>query len=239
MILAVHQPQYLPWLGYFHKIANCDLFLFLDDVQYKKREFQNRNKIKTPNGPLWLTVPVVTKGQYTQNIRDVEICPDNDWAGEHLKSIEHNYAKAPFYKEHRDFLHTVYGKRWDLLINVSITIIDHILRCLDIKTPCKMSSEYGVTTASSERIVDLCKKTGADTYLSGAGGREYMDEELFTKNGIKVVYQEFKHPEYSQLYGKFEPYLTVMDLLLNCGPQSRSILLNNDQQDKSQIPKNT
>jgi WbqC-like protein family len=226
MILAVHQPQYLPWLGYFHKIANCDLFIFLDDVQYKKREFQNRNKIKTPNGPLWLSVPVVTKGRYTQNIRDVKISPDDDWAQEHLKSIEHNYTKAPFFSEHRKFLHGLYKTPHDLLTEVSMSIIKYVMVYLKINIPFKISSEYNIATTSSERIVDLCKKTGADTYLSGAGGREYMDVSLFSKNGIKVVYQDFKHPEYPQLHGKFEPFLSVIDLLLNCGPQSREILLN-------------
>ncbi len=233
MILAVHQPQYLPWLGYFHKIANCDLFLFLDDVQYKKREFQNRNKIKTPNGPLWLSVPVVTKGQYTQNIRDVKILPQDGWAQEHLKSIEHNYARAAFFNEHKDFLHSFYAAPHDTLIEASMSMINYIMSYLKINTPFKMSSEYGVSTTSSERIVDLCKKTGADTYLSGAGGRDYMDEELFRRNNIKVIYQEYKHPEYPQLHGAFEPYLTVMDLMLNCGPQSREILLG-QKQDKSQ-----
>ncbi|MFH1367777.1 MAG: WbqC family protein [Elusimicrobiota bacterium] len=225
MILAVHQPQYLPWLGYFHKIANCDLFIFLDDVQYKKREFQNRNKIKTPNGPLWLTVPVATKGKYSQKISEVTIDKETGWNNEHWKSVEHNYAHARFFSEHKTIFSDVYGMKWDKLIDLSMKIIENTLSYLDIKTPCKMSSEYGVTSSSTQRIIDLCKKTGADTYLSGAGGREYMDEKLFTDNNIRLTYQDYKHPEYEQLHGKFEPYLSVIDLLMNCGPQSRGILL--------------
>jgi hypothetical protein len=231
MILSVHQPQYLPWLGYLDKIANSDLFIFLDDVQYKKREFQNRNKIKTPAGPLWLSVPVITKGHYTQNIKDVLICTDDNWEQEHLKSIEHNYAKSPYFNEHKAFLAELYGKKWDKLMDVSMSIINYSLDYLKISTPRRMSSEFNVTTMSTERIIDLCKKAGADTYLSGTGGKDYMDTSLFEKNNIKLIFQNFKHPQYSQLHGTFEPYLCILDLLLNCGPQSRQILL---QQDKSQ-----
>lgn len=227
MILAVHQPQYLPWLGYFHKMANCDLFIFLDDVQYKKREFQNRNKIKTPNGPLWLTVPVETKDKFLQNINEVSINNDSDWTKEHWRSIEHNYAHAAFFKENADFYSALYREKWDKLMDISMRVIEHTLSYLDIGTPCEMSSRYNIKSTSTQRIVDLCKKAGADTYLSGAGGKEYMDEKLFADNGIKLLYQDYKHPEYTQLHGKFEPYMSVLDLILNCGPKSREILLAN------------
>lgn len=225
MILSVHQPQYLPWLGYFHKLARSDLFLFLDDVQYKKREFQNRNKIKTPNGPLWLTIPVITKGLYTQHIKDVRINREEDWEQDHWKSIEFNYRKAAYFNEHRDFFYGLYQKKWDSLQDISVTIIDHVLSYLGIATPRKFSSEYNAATFSTERIIELCKKTGADTYLSGAGGRAYMDETLFEKCGITVMYQDFKHPEYPQLYGGFEPYMSIVDMLFNAGPQCREIFL--------------
>lgn len=227
MILSVHQPQYLPWLGYFHKIVRSDLFLYLDDVQYKKREFQNRNKIKTPNGPLWLTIPVITKGLYTQHIKDVRINREEDWEQDHWKSIEFNYRKAAYFNEHRDFFYGLFQKKWDSLQEISVTIIDHVLSYLGIATPRKFSSEYNAATLSTERIIELCKKTGADTYLSGAGGRAYMDETLFDKSGIKVMYQDFKHPEYPQLYGSFEPYMSIVDMLFNAGPQCRELLLKN------------
>ena len=224
MILAVHQPQYIPWLGYFHRIAKCDYFVFLDDVQYKKREFQNRNKILTPGGPLWLTLPVITKGHYTQNIKDVLLDSTEDWAKSHFKSIEHNYHKAPHYNEHSGFLTELYSRKWEKLIDVSMEFIKYAMNYLSIKTPWKMSSEYNVTETSTARIIELCKKTGADTYLSGAGGKDYMDEELFKQNGIKLIFQDFKHPEYRQLHGKFEPYMSLVDLFLNCGADSREIL---------------
>jgi hypothetical protein len=227
MILSVHQPQYIPWLGYFHKIAKSDLFIFLDDVQYKKREFQNRNKIKTVSGPLWLTVPVITKGLYTQNIKDVKINNDEDWAGDHLKSIEHNYAKAANFQEHKQFFQVFYRKKHEMLMDASMEIINYSLNYLRINTPVKMSSEFKLTSSSTNRIIDLCKAAGADTYLSGSGGRDYMDVSLFEQNNIKLIFQEFKHPQYPQLFGAFESYLSIIDLFFNCGPKSRGIILEN------------
>jgi len=225
MILSVHQPQYIPWLGYFHKIAKSDLFIFLDDVQYKKREFQNRNKIKTASGPLWLTVPVVTKGHYTQNIKDVLINNEEDWASDHLKSIEHNYSKAACFQEHRQFFQALYKKKHEMLIDTSMEMINYSLNYLNIQTPVKMSSEFQIKSMSTQRIIDLCKAAGADTYLSGSGGRDYMDVSLFEKNNIKLLFQDFKHPQYPQLFGSFEPFLSIVDLFLNCGIESREILL--------------
>jgi hypothetical protein len=226
MKVAVHQPQYLPWLGYFHKIAKCDLFIFLDDVQYKKREFQNRNKIKTQNGPLWLTVPVLTKGAYSQNICDVKTDPtEYHWQVSHWKSIELNYRHSPCFNEHSDFFSELYARKWDSLMDVSLEIIRYTMKYLGINTPVKMSSEFSVTTASTQRIIDLCKATGADAYLSGAGGRDYMDTGLFASNNIALEFQQFEHPKYPQQFGEFEPYLSIIDLLFNCGPDSKKLLL--------------
>ena len=228
MIAAVHQPQYLPWLGYFHKIAKCDVFVFLDDVQYKKREFQNRNKIKTASGPLWLTVPVLTKGAYSQNINEVKTdTTEHHWENSHWKSIELNYRHSPFFKEHAGFFSELYAKKWDSLMNVSLEIIRYTLKYLAINTPIKMSSEFALSSASTQRIIDLCKAIGAGTYLSGAGGKDYMDTSLFAQQNITLEFQQFNHPQYPQQYGAFEPYLSIIDLLFNCGPDSRKILLGN------------
>jgi hypothetical protein len=228
MIVAVHQPQYLPWLGYFHKIAKCDLFIYLDDVQYKKREFQNRNKIKTPNGPLWLTVPVLTKGAYSQSIMDVKTDPtETHWEASHWKSIELNYRHSPFFKEHAEFFASLYAKKWDSLMNISMEIIRYTTKHLGINTPVRMSSEFAVTSTSTQRIIDLCKATKAETYYSGAGGKDYMDTSLFAAHSLNLEFQQFKHPEYPQQHGKFEPYLSIIDLLFNCGPDSRKLLMGN------------
>jgi hypothetical protein len=234
MILSVHQPQYLPWLGYFHKIANCDSFVFLDDVQFKKREFQNRNKIKTPSGPLWLTVPVATKGHFDQLIKDVRINNEENWAAEHYKSIEHNYHRSPHFIEHEEFFRKLYEKKWDFLIDISMELIRYMLSYLKIETPAKYSSEFQVKSFSTQRIIDLCRCTGSGAYLSGSGGRDYMDMALFDRNNIAVMFQDFKHPEYAQMFEGFEPYLSIIDLVFNCGHKSREILLTQDKQEKSQ-----
>jgi len=224
MILSVHQPQYLPWLGFFHKIAKSDIFVFLDDVQYKKREFQNRNKIRTKDGWLWLTVPVITKGKYTQKILEVEIDNTSDWAIEHFRSIELNYSKAEFFKEHRNFFESLYKKKWEKLIDINLEIIKYIMNCWNIKTPVYFSSSLNLQTSKTQRIIDICKHFKADTYLSGSGGKDYLEESLFHQNNIKLIYQKFEHPVYQQCFSGFEPYMSAIDLLFNCGQDGRKYL---------------
>lgn len=226
MILSVHQPQYIPWLGYFHKIAHSDLFVLLDDVQYKKREFQNRNKIRTKEGFIWLTVPVITKGRYYQKISEVEIDNTTDWGLEHLKSIRLNYSKSEYYNLYIDFFEKLYKINWEYLCELNVETVKFILKELGINTPIEFSSKLKLESTSTQRIIDICKHFGADTYLSGAGGRDYLDESAFEKNGIKVVYQDFKHPQYKQIYDGFEPFMSSIDLLFNCGPESGAIIKN-------------
>lgn len=218
MRIAIHQPQYLPWIGYFHKMASCDLFIYMDDVQYKKREFQNRNKIRTSDGFIWLTVPVITKGRYFQKISEVEIDPTNlSWQDEHLKSIKTNYSRAAHYGEYLHFFEKLYNTPWRSLMELNIETIKIVSDIIGVKTPTKFSSEYAVTSMSTQRIIDICKKAGAAEYLSGAGGRDYLDEELFRYHGIKLLYQEFRHPVYPQVYDGFLPYMSAIDLVFNCG----------------------
>ena len=224
MKIAVHQPQYIPWLGYFHKMANVDLFVFLDNVQYKKREFQNRNRIKTPSGPIWLTVPVLTKGNFFQKISEVKIDNQERWREKHYETLKRNYSKAPFFKTYQNFLDEIYGKEWDYLIDLNVATVNYLKDALKITTPIKLESEIGTTKTHTERIIEICKKTGADTYLSGAGGKDYMDEGLFEQNKIKLEYQEFIFPVYPQLYGDFIPNLSALDLIFNCGPDSKKKL---------------
>lgn len=220
MIVSVHQPQYLPWLGYFDKIYKSDLFVFLDNVQYKKREFQNRNKLRTKDGSMWLTVPVITKGKYTQKISEVEIENESDWRAQHLKSLEFNYSGTEYFDEYIDFFRKTYSREWAKLIELNVHIINYLLETLEIKTPVKFESSLDIITESTQRIIDICKRLGADTYLSGAGGKDYMDESLFEKEKIKLMYQNFEHPVYKQRFSPFEPYMSVVDLLFNCGKES-------------------
>ncbi|MFA5118425.1 MAG: WbqC family protein [Candidatus Omnitrophota bacterium] len=228
MIVSVHQPQYIPWLGYFDKIARSDCFVFLDNVQYKEREFQNRNKIRTKDGWVWLTVPVVSKGLGRQKIADVAIDNGFAWRKQHLKSWEVWYARSPFFKENFAFFEKIYTSEWDKLAQLNIYIIQYVLKMLGVEKPVFFESVLQTTTTKTERIIEICRKLKADVYLSGAGGRDYIEADKFREAGIELRYQDFIHPEYRQqfsLSGKdFISHLSIFDLLLNEGPESRKIL---------------
>ena len=228
MIVSVHQPQYIPWLGYFDKIARSDAFVFLDNVQYKPREFQNRNKIRAKDGWLWLSVPVISKGRGRQVISDVRIDNEFDWPKEHLMSLRTCYGRAKYFDRYFPFFEDLYGKRWESLALLNIGIIKYVLRELSINTPLHFESGLNITTAKTERIVDICRALKADTYLSGAGGRAYIDEDKFTASGLKLSYQDFSHPVYAQQFMKtetdFMPYMSIVDLLFTEGPRAKEVL---------------
>jgi hypothetical protein len=200
MIVSVHQPQYLPWLGYFHKIAKSDCFVFLDEVQYKVREYQNRNRIRIKDGDIWLTVPIISKGKGRQNICEVEIDNDFPWAKRHLKSLKDWYARAGFLSGHIGFFEEVYSRKWDKLVDLNIYIIDYLLTQFGITPPVYSESKLGTTKMSTERIIEICDKLKADTYLSGIGGKDYLEQKKFDEAGIKLIYQDFTHPVYRQQF---------------------------------------
>lgn len=223
MIVSIHQPQYLPWLGYFDKIAGCDIFIFLDNVQFKKNEWQNRNKIKTDQKWQWLSVPVIHR--FGQKINEVEINNTVRWGKKHLQALATNYSKAPFFKEHLDFFVETYAQEWKRLLDINLHLIQYLAKALGISNKkFHLASEYQSREGPTERLVDLCKLVGADVYLSGQDGAKYLDLDEFKKEGIQVIFQSYKHPLYPQLFGEFEPHLSVVDLLFNCGPESLSIL---------------
>jgi hypothetical protein len=228
MIVSVHQPQYIPWLGFFDKITKSDYFVFLDNVQYKEREYQNRNKIRTQMGSIWLSVPVISKGQGRQVIRDVLIDNEVDWRKQHLRSLETWYAKAEYFKVYHKFFQETYSKDWEKLSELNINIISFFLKELGINTKIVFETALGISSAKTDRIVDICNKLNADTYLSGAGGRDYLEEGKFTASGIKLLYQDFSHPKYRQQFmandEDFIPYLSTVDLLFNEGHKSIEIL---------------
>ncbi|MDD5566256.1 MAG: WbqC family protein [Candidatus Omnitrophica bacterium] len=233
MILSLHQPHYLPWLGYFHKIAASDCFVFLDCVQYKPREFQNRNKIRTENSWIWLTVPVQAKHKGRQPIREVMIDNELPWMRQHAKSLQTWYARAPYFKEYFPFFEDVYRKTWERLEDLNVCIIRYILKQLSIETPIHFESDCNILGAKTDRIIELCKKMDADTYLSGAGGRQYLEEDKFADAGITLKYQEFIHPKYCQQFlartEDFIPFLAAIDLLFNEGYKSKEILCNSSK----------
>jgi hypothetical protein len=228
MILSCHQPQYLPWLGYFDKVIRSDVFVFLDQVQYKEREFQNRNRIRTKDGWMWLTVPVMSKGLGRQKISEVRIDNTLPWARKHLASLQACYGQALFFKEHDSFFEDLYSRRWDRLIDLNIEVINYLLREFKIGTKIYNESAVGSSQSSTGRIIELCQKLQADTYLSGQGGKDYLEEEKFSVAGIKLVYQEFNHPRYRQVYSAtaadFIPNLAALDLLFNEGEASSKTL---------------
>jgi len=227
MIAAIHQPQYLPWLGYFDKIASADVFILLDNVQFKKNEWQNRNKIRTAQGWQWLTVPVIH--DFGQRISQVKINDQVKWREAHFKALCLNYRRAPFYDLYIGQFREIYDRPWDDLGDINIFMVQKIVQWLGISTRILVASQYETTEHHTQRLIDLCRAAGADTYLSGADGKSYMDLDRFQEAGISLQVQDFHHPLYSQVWaGKnsenFLSHMSVIDLLFNCGPESLKLL---------------
>ena len=225
MISAGHQPNYLPWLGFFDKMSKCDIFIIEDNVQFTHNGFQNRNKIKTPNGAIWLTVPFEHLGRPSL-INEVVIANSSepDWELRHWKSLKFCYSRAPFWKNYCDFFEQTFSRNWTMLIDLNMHIINGIMRFFNINTPLVMASSLGVSGKKSELILAQCKAVGADVQLSGIGGRDYIDITRFEKEGIKVIFQDFQYPTYPQLHGEFVPNLSVVDYLFCVGgtlPQTK------------------
>ncbi|MEH2269287.1 MAG: WbqC family protein [Nostoc sp.] len=229
MIVSINQPAYLPWLGYFHRIAISNLHIVLDNVQFEKNSFINRNKVKTANSWSWLTVPVKTKNKFgVLPIKSLEIDNSSNWKIKHWQTICQNYQKAPYFQEHALFFESIYQQEWYYLSPLCYEINSYLLKVLGITTPIIFSSEMNPTGMKNELIIDLCQKVGTKIYLSGILGKNYIREELFQKAAIQVIYQNYCHPEYPQFRGKnFEPYMSVLDLLFNCGTHSSHIMNSN------------
>ena len=222
MIVSIHQPQYLPWLGYFDKIDQADVFVFLDNVQYKKNEWQNRNRIKTAQGAQWLTVPVLY--HFPERILEVEINRRVNWARKHLQALRTNYTKARFFKQYLPLFEALYEREWQKLVDLNVECVRCLVQALGIDTRLAVASQFELSEEPTERLIGICRAVGADAYLAGSGGRSYMDLVQFEEAGIEVQFQQFDHPVYPQLFGEFEAYLSIVDLLFNCGDESLSIV---------------
>lgn len=229
MILTAHQPVYLPWLGLFHKIALSDTFCIFDDVQYLKKDWNNRNRIKTNAGTLWLTVPVLTIGYMEKAIREIEINNTIDWRKKHWKTILLAYKKAPYFSKYADFFEDFYKREWDNLVKLNDYILFYLLKELGINVNIRRASEEKFEGAKSDVVLDMCKKLKADIYMFGILGKGYADVEKFNQSGIEVYFQDYQHPEYPQQHGKFVPYMSVVDLLFNCGDSSLDILMSGNK----------
>jgi len=223
MIVSVHQPQYLPWLGYFDKIDRADVFVLLDDVQFKKNEWQNRNRIKTSQGWQWLTVPVTYR--HLQRINEVEINNRDKWKHRQKQALSSNYRKAPYWSNLEGFFDEIFSSEWTTISVLNIFVVKRLAALLGIETPLFVSSEIGPFPEDpDERLIAITKHFGAGTYLAGSGGRSYMDLEKYELQDIHVLFQDFKHPEYRQLFGAFEPFMSVVDLIFNHGHESLQII---------------
>ena len=221
-IVSIHQPTYLPWLGFFNKIISSEKFVFLDDVQYEKNGYQNRNKIRTHEGDIWLTVPVKTKS--TTLLKNVEIDYSFDWIKKHTKSIELNYSKTRFFNNYWEELKKIYNKKHRNLITLNIDIINFLINKLNIKTEIIFSSNLKIYEKGSDRILKICKELNADTYISGIGGKAYLNVDDFIKNKINLNFQNFNHPIYHQIFEPFHSNMAVIDLLFNEGDNAEKII---------------
>ena len=230
MIVAVHQPHFLPWLGYLDRMLQADLFIVLDHVQFERRNYQNRTRILLDGQPHWLTVPVM---QHSQQERVVDKQIENPakeelrwWGSNHYQTLSHANRKAPYFANYAPALRKILESRWERLVDLDRVLLDYLRDALDIRTPLLTSSELGVGGRRSELILNLCQAVKADTFITGMGAsRTYIDRQAFADAGIAVTSQEFVHPEYKQCGGgAFVPGLSATDLLFNHGPASREIL---------------
>lgn len=222
MIISIHQPNYIPWLGYFEKISRSDVFVFLDDVQYEKNYLINRNKIRTSEGSTWMTIPV--KAKHDSSVKDTQIDNSQGWTSKHKKSIMINYSKSSFLRNYVNFFDVLYEKKFDYLIDINVEIIRYLMNELNIKTKTIFSSELHVEGKGSDRILNICKSLNADLYISGPFGKTYLNMDNFKNNSIDVEFQNFIHPVYKQCYNPFIPNMSIIDLLFNEGINSKNIL---------------
>lgn len=229
MIVAIHQPETFPWLGFFHKIYLADVFVFLDTVQFEKNNFQNRNKIKIGDKSSYLTIPVLDHPLKT-SIKDIKInWGDERFTKKHLLTLQNNYSKSPYFSEVFSFLSRLYEEENENLADFNIKFIIFMLEKLGIKTKIVRASELdisGQATGGTEVTLEICKILGATTYISGSGGKEYLDLDLYKQNDIEVYFQDFHYPVYKQMgVGEFVPYLSILDLYFNYGPESLDVIL--------------
>jgi hypothetical protein len=219
--VAVVQSSYIPWKGYFDLINAADAFTLYDDVQYTRRDWRNRNKIKTHDGVQWLTIPVETKGNYDKRIRDIRVS-DPMWPRRHFESIRHSYARAPYFAQYEPFLADLYLSPMPVyLTEINRRFLTALCGLLGITTPITPSDLGDTVTGRNERLLALCHRAGAERYLSGPAARDYLDEGLFARAGVKVVYADYAgYPEYPQRFPPFEHHVSIVDLILNVGPDA-------------------
>jgi len=225
--IGILQPGYLPWLGFFEQLARVDRFVVLDDVQYDKGGWRNRNRVKTAQGVRWLTVPVRVSHAQPPRVADVEIDNRTDWRRKHLETLRQSYARAPFADRYLPLFEEACAREWRLLVDLDLHFIATIAGALGIDAArIVRSSALGLGGWREERLLAICASLGADRFYEGAAGRDYIGVARFEAAGVRVEFQDYRHPVYPQLHGDFVSHLSAVDLLFNCGEESRRILLD-------------
>lgn len=224
MTVAILQPSYLPWLGYFDLMARSDQFVFLDDVQFTRRDWRNRNKIRTRDGWAWLTVPVIQKHKFDQSLLETKIDNSSNWKEKHRRTIRNHYAKAPYLDLYFPYFETIFNKEWVFLVDLCLETTQHLKKILNITTPTQRSSRMEIAETKAERILAICNQLGTTHYLTGDAAKNYLSQEDFLKHNVHLEYHNYRHPVYAQQFPEFVPHLSVIDLLFNHGEKSLDIL---------------
>lgn len=231
MIVSINQPAYLPWLGYFHRIAVSNVHVVLDHVQFEKNSFTNRNKVRTADGWCWLTIPVRTAGKFGDlPINRIEIDNEKPWGRKHWSTLRLNYARAPYFQDHARFFDDIYQRSWTKLSDLVIEVTRYLLDTFGIQTKLIFSSQLAIAGKKEELLLNLCRELGATEYLSGPLGRNYLRQEVFHSHAISVRYDDYQHPTYPQAYSGFEPFMAAIDLLFNVGPGSLEVIRKAQEQ---------
>ena len=234
MIVVGHQPQYLPYIGIFNKIAKADKFVFVENIQLNKKSWQNRTLIKMKKGGIcYLIIPVYSKGNFFQNIKDVKIVKNN-WRKKHLKTIEQNYNNCIGFNDVFPKIIECYNRNSEFLVDLTIPLMETIMKILNINIPIFYASQLNIHGRKTELLVDICKKTKCNTYLSGQGAKNYFNPIVFEKNNLNHKFNIFQHPKYTQLGGDFVEGIAIIDLIFNEGvSKSRKIFWDNVYEDKT------
>jgi hypothetical protein len=227
--VGIHQPNYFPYQGYFYKMMHCDTFVFMDDVQFPQgRSFCYRNRIRTSNGTMWISVPTRREKKVVR-ISEVLIDNNQNWSEKHLRTFYHAYSRSPYFKAVFPLLEEALSASWEYLVQLNIHLIRVVCRYMGIEKSCKFirMKDVDAKGKSTDLLIDICRRVGADTYVSGVTGKKYLEERKFEAAGLRLAYCVFNQPKYAQLWsGEFVPNLSILDLLFNCGPESKKTLLN-------------
>ena len=221
--VMIRQPGYMPNIGFFKKIQSSELFVFLDDAQFVKDRFDNRNKIRTNEGYRWITVPI-KRPVFAKKLNEINVSYDSNWLEEHSDLIFESYHKTDYFSSYWDSIKKILEKKYEKLADLNINLINYFNSELKISTNTVLSSKFNISETKTEKLVNICSSVNATCYISGVSGHDYLDEELFLQSNIKLIYENFIHPKYNQIHGGFIENMSIIDLLMNTGERSRKIL---------------